>query len=90
MNNLHESLSSKSSQLAEPLWTDSGIKSGINVREQISTSEKQNKNTTKPKERKKKKKKSAGGEWMMEHSPSILSSEDKATSTVRLKVQYII
>ena len=37
-----------SSQLAEPLWTDPGLKSGINVRELISI--------------KKKKKKSAGGE----------------------------
>ena len=38
----------QSSQLAEPLWTDPGLKSGITVREVISTL--------------KKKKKSAGGE----------------------------
>ena len=42
---------SKSSQLAEPLWTDPGLKSGTSVRELISTSEK----------KKKEKKKSAGG-----------------------------
>ena len=36
----------QSSQLAEPLWTDSGIKSGISVRELISTS-KQNKQANK-------------------------------------------
>ena len=28
---------SQSSQLAEPLWTDPGLKSGISVRELIST-----------------------------------------------------
>ena len=42
----------QSSQLAEPLWTDSGLKSGIGVRELISTQEK-----------KKKKKSQAGNEW---------------------------
>ena len=40
----------QSSQLAEPLWTDSGIKSGITARALISTS-------------KKKKKAQAGNEW---------------------------
>ena len=38
----------QSSQLAEPLWTDPGLKSGISVRELVSTS--------------KERKKSAGGE----------------------------
>ena len=33
------------SQLAEPLWTDSGLKSGIGVRELISTSKKKKKGT---------------------------------------------
>ena len=39
--------------LAEPLWTDSGVKGGISVREQISTSKK----------KEKKKKAQAGNEW---------------------------
>ena len=43
---------SQSSQLAEPLWTDLGLKSGISLRELISTLKK----------KAKKKKKSAGGE----------------------------
>ena len=58
---------SQSSQLAEPLWTDPGLKSGISVRELISTS--------------KIKAKSAGGEWIAEHSPKILASEEKAITT---------
>ena len=44
---------SQSSQVAEPLWTDPGQKSGISVRELMSTSKKK---------KKEKKKKSAGGE----------------------------
>ena len=40
----------QSSQLAEPLWTDPGLKSGISVRDLLSTS-------------KKKKKAHAGNEW---------------------------
>ena len=43
-----------SSQLAEPLWTDPGLKSGISVRKLISTL---------------KKNISAGREWMVEHLP---------------------
>ena len=39
---------------SQPLWTDSGLKNGISVRELISTSKK--------KEKKEEKKKSAGGE----------------------------
>ena len=34
---------SQSSEFAEPLWTDSGLKSGISVRELISTSKKKKK-----------------------------------------------
>ena len=47
----------QSSQLAEPLWTDPRLKSGISVLELISTSKEE------------KKKKGAGGECMVEHSP---------------------
>ena len=55
----------QSSQLAEPLWTDPVLKSGISVRELISTSENE------------KKKKSAGAfETNVEHSPKILASEE--------------
>ena len=53
----------QSSQLAEPVWTDPGLKSGITVRELISTS---------------KKKKKACEERMVEHSPKILASEEKS------------
>ena len=38
--NLSGNIRPQSSQLAEPLWTDPGIKSGINVCKQISTSKK--------------------------------------------------
>ena len=48
------------------LWTAPSIKSRVSVRELIFTL---------------KKKKSAGGEWMVEHSPEILTSEEKATTT---------
>ena len=51
----------------------SGIKSGISVRELISTSPKKEKNKSR-----------AGGEWRVEHSPKILASEEKATSTNEL------
>ena len=51
-----------SSQLAEPQWTDPGIKKGIYMRELISTL-----------------KKKARQEWMIEHFPKLLASEDKAT-----------
>ena len=56
----------QSSQLAEPLWTDPCLNSGISVRELISTQ--------------KKKEESAGGKLMVEHSPKILASEKKATT----------
>ena len=55
----------QSSQLAEPLWTDPGVKSGISVRELIYTW----------------KKKISGGEWIFEHLPKIFASEEKATIT---------
>ena len=57
-----------SSQLAEPLWTDPGIKSGISVCELISTS--------------KKKEKSAGRE--IKHSPKILASKKKNNTTTNV------
>ena len=41
--NLSGDIRPQSSQLAEPLWTDSGIKSGISVRELITTSKKKKK-----------------------------------------------
>ena len=50
--NLSGYIRPQSSQLAEPLWTDPGIKNGISVREQISTSKK-----------KKKKKAQARNDW---------------------------
>ena len=57
---------SQSSQLAEQLWTDPGLKSGMTVRTNL--------NFNKEKE----KKKSAGGEWIVEHSPQILAREEKS------------
>ena len=54
--NLSGSTRPQSSQLAEPLWTDPGLKSGFGVRELIATLEK------------KKKQKSPGGERIVEHS----------------------
>ena len=39
--NLSENTRPQSSQLADPLWTDSGIMSGISVRELISTLKKE-------------------------------------------------
>ena len=50
------------SQLAEPLWTDPGLRSGTDVRKLISTFLK----------------KSAGGEWIITPSPKVLKCEDKA------------
>ena len=57
----------QSSHLAEPLWNDPGIKSGISVRELISTLEEEEK--------------SAGGKWMVEHIPRFLANEENATTT---------
>ena len=55
------------SQLAEPLWTDPGIKSGISVRELISTL----------------KEVQAGNEWSNILKKEFLASEEKATSDVK-------
>ena len=65
--NLSGNIQPQLSQLTEPLWSDPCIKSGISVRELISTHSKINKL------------KSAGREWMVEHSLKILASEEKAT-----------
>ena len=62
--NSSENTQSQSSQLAEPLWTDPGLQSGISLRELISL----------------KKKKSAGGGKNYKHSPKILAGEEKATT----------
>ena len=51
----------QSSQLAEPLWNDPGLRSGIRVRDLIS----------------KKKKKSAGGKWFVEHSSKSSHAKKK-------------
>ena len=56
---------SQSSQLAEPLWTDPGLKRGISVHKLISTL--------------KKKKKGTGREWMVKHFPKTRALEEKAT-----------
>ena len=61
----------QSSQLAEPLWTDPGVKIGISVRELISTKKK----------KKKKKKKNTDGEWM-NILPKFLQAGEKATTTL--------
>ena len=67
--NLSGNIWPQSSQFAEPLWTDPGIKNGISVRELISTSKKN----------KKKKQAQAGNEWWT-ILPQILAIEDKATA----------
>ena len=56
----------QSSQLAEPLWTDPGINSGTSAHKLISTL-------------KKEREKSVSGEYIVEHSPKSLASEEKAT-----------
>ena len=56
----------QSSQLAEPLWTELGLKSGISVRDLTSTL-------------KKIKILRAGRERIVKHSPKILAGEEKAT-----------
>ena len=69
--NLSGNTQPQSSEFAEPLWTDPGLNSGINVRELISTSKK----------KKKERKRSAVGELMVQPSPKIMTSEEKATTT---------
>ena len=58
----------QSSQLAEPLWTDPDIKSGISVHELISTSK------TKTEKRRR--------GMMAEHSIKILASEEKKKTLI--------
>ena len=58
----------QSSQLAEPLLTDPGLKNG-NKCAWANLHFKQ---------------KSAGGEWMVKHSPKLLESEEKATITTTI------
>ena len=70
-SNLSGNIRPQSSQLAEPLWTDSSISSGISVREQISAS-------------KWKKKKSSGRERMVEHSPKSPRKRGKSQQTLEL------
>ena len=61
----------QSSQVDESLCTDPGLKIGIGVRELISTS----KQTTTTK-------RSAGGERMVDSSPKVLASREKAITTI--------
>ena len=56
-------------RLAEPLWTDPGLKSGISIRELISTL----------------KKKNAGKERIVEHPPKNLAREEKATTITTIE-----
>ena len=60
------------SQLAEPLWTNPGLKSGISVCKLISTL--------------KKREKKRRGEWIVENSPQILAREEEATTMYVLAV----
>ena len=60
----------QSSQLAEPLWTDPGLKSEISVRELISIQ---------------KKKRSAGGDRMLQPSPKSSGARRQATITACLR-----
>ena len=71
--NLSGNTRPQSSQLAELLFTDPGLKSGISVRELISTF----------------KKKSAVGDSMVEHSPRIIAREEKATTSIDEKVGFL-
>ena len=57
---------SQSSQLAEPLWADPGLRSGISVRELISTL---------------KKKKPQAGNELSSILPKSFAHEEKATTT---------
>ena len=61
----------KSSQLAEPLWTEPGLKSGIGVRERISICQK-------------KKKKKRSGIRFVGPFPTSLTCEEKASTTTAL------
>ena len=74
--NLSRSSWPQLSHLAESLWTEPGLSSGISMRELISTL-------------KKKIVKSTGRERMVEHSTKILTSEEKAiTTTINVGCHY--
>ena len=62
-------------QLAEPLWTDPGIKSGFSVSEVIPTL---------------RKKKERRQEMSVEYSPKILASEDRDTITMCMSVHKLL
>ena len=66
--NLSGSTQSQSSQLAEPLWTDPGLKSGTTVSKLISTLKRERERRT-------------GGERIVKHSTKILAHKEKATTT---------
>ena len=68
----------QSSQLAEPLWTNPGVKSGISVRKLISTL------------RKKEKKTQAGNEFWKILPKSSHAREDKATTMSNIYGSYIV
>ena len=72
--NLSGNIRSQSSQLAEPLWTDPGIKSGIGVRELISNL-------------KKKREGVALGDRMVVHSPQNPRKRGKSHHTTRMILQ---
>ena len=67
----------QSSQLAEPLWTDPSLKSGIGIRELLSTlPRKQNQ-------------KSAGGEWIDKTFPESSRKRRKSTIIILIKMAHI-
>ena len=74
MCNLSENIRPQSSPLAEPVWTDPGIKSGSNVRELISASRKRKKEEEEEE--------NAGGVCMVEHSPKIEEEEEETAGGV--------
>ena len=63
---------SQSSQLAEPLWTDLGLKSGISLRELISTLNKIVEHSPKILSREEKQPPHASFEWSRRYSPTYL------------------
>ena len=73
IHNLSETTQPQSSQLAEPLWTDPGLKSGISLHELISISEK---NNNKNGQTNKKRRRGMNGLTFSQ----ILANEEKATT----------
>ena len=65
------------SQLAEPLWTDPGLNSGISVCDLISTLKKKHTHTHTHKNKHRQ-------EMVIEHSPKILTHKEKATITITI------